>query len=264
MTLKYRHLPKRFWVDSDYEEGEELFKKSSYCLKSAKFRKIYNKKISPFLRQRSYKASGFKGLKETEHFHFQVFFGSGKYGGDGVFSLLVHPKGFPTKDDYEFTDPKPPHYHLMCYNFALPNGQKWICYGRNEEEGQETAQYLLEILERDLDTIEKHYQEAWAKDVRALTLDNLKTTYKTFRQRYGLRDYWDNYEIATAAHVARFYRLEGNMEQAKIWVEHARALEIDWAASQGHPPHLRGKLLLDNIVDPNLPIYWNDANRKVY
>lgn len=264
MTLKYRHLPKRFWVDSDYEEGEERFKKSFLSLKSADFRKIYNKKISPFLRKRGYKTSGFKGLKETQYFHFQVFFGCGKYGGEGVFSLLVHPKGFPTKDDCEFIDPKPPYYHLMCHNFTLPNGKQWICYGRNEKEGQETVQYLLETLVCDLDTVEKRYQEAWEKDVRAMTLDNLKANYKAFCQTYGLRNYWGNYEVATAAHVARFYRLEDHLKHAKIWVEHAHALEMDWVTTQSKSLNPRVKLLLDNIVDPNLPIYWNDANQKVY
>ena len=262
--MKYRHLPKRFWVDTDYEEGEEKFKKSSYGLKSAEFRKIYNKKISPFLRKRGYKASGFKGVKEDDHFYYQVFFGTGKYGGEGTFSILVHPKGFPTKDHYEFTDTKAPHYPLLNYDFVLPNGRQWIRIGRTEEEGQETAQYLLEILERELDQVEAMYQDEWATAVQAMTLDNLRDNYEAFRKKFGLRSYLANYEIGVATHIARFHRLKGDFKLAKNWVDKARVLEIEWAASQEQEPHLRVKLLLDNIVDPNSPIYWTKANSEVF
>lgn len=261
---QFRHLPKRFWVDSDYHEGEEKLQKSYFSLKSADFKKIYNKAINPYLKKKGYKASGFKALKETETFFFQVFFGSGKYGGEGVFSLLVHPKGFPTKDDYEFTDAEPPHYYLMCYDFTLPNGCKWIRWGSDAIEGQETAQYLLDMLERALETTEARYLQEWEADARAMTLDQLKAKHEAFRQKYGLRDYLANYEIATAAHLARFHRLDGNLAQAQQWVTHARALEVEWAASQGQSPHLRVKLLLDNVVDPDSPIYWTEANSKVF
>jgi hypothetical protein len=195
--VENQNLPIRFWHQKDLPDGFEGGRRF-LNLKSTEFKKIYNKHVNPYLRKKGFKVSGFKAVKEDELNYYMVFWGTGKYGGDGTLEILIHPKGLPSIGHSEWTDSKANEAYQYIFRkpILLPNGNMWIDIGINEDEAIETCEYLLRGLEGEYDK----YVESFAKypqELLAITAGNFDKEYLKIYNDFGLSFHFEpRYEAA--------------------------------------------------------------------
>lgn len=183
METNNTDLPVRFW---HYQDLPSDFYRSS--MKSNEFKKIYNKNVNPFLKEKGFKVSGFKALKEDDRFYYMVFWGTGKFGGTGCLTIMIQPKELPSKQNSEWIESnnKQPNMYAFRKEISLPNGNKWIDIGGNEEDAKETCDYLVKGLENVYDNYITTFHNKYPQSLLNITSDNFDAEYKRIFKDFGL------------------------------------------------------------------------------
>lgn len=177
MSKKEIELPTRFSPRSDQPDEFRHSRMFRY-MKSSEFRKSYNKIVNPYLRKAGFKATGFIATKEDEQFYYMVYWGSGKSGGEGNMIIVIHPKGLPTKHEFQWEEKnvRQVHQYLFGKDISLPNGNIWIDTGINTEEAEETCQYLLRGLDNTLEEYLASFSQ-YPENLLKINVDNFYQEY---------------------------------------------------------------------------------------
>jgi hypothetical protein len=193
-----------------------------------------------------------KAILENEKFNFMVIFAS-KYGGTGNLTLLSHPKGYPTKDHYEFS-PNEPHHYLFSQHLELSNGNSWIDIGSNQEEAIETSELLLELLKNQLERFIQSFQ-SFDKKIETIKVQDFEKGKDLLINDLGLRNESANVDAAISLWLSRFHDSIGSKPEAISFAKLVVELEDD--------PFSKLSLLAENIL--NFKSYhWTKENNDKF
>jgi hypothetical protein len=182
--MNNENLPIRFWKRAEQPDDFERYGSS---LKSSEFVKIYNKFVNPYLKKVGFKTSGFKALKEDDNFYYMVWWGTDKWGRNGNVAMAVHPKGLPKLhgSSWQADTYKEVYNYLFLKDVLLPNGNEWINIGRNNDEAQETCNYILKGLEEQLLSFIAYFNN-YPNELLNIDAHNFEAEYHRIYDKFGL------------------------------------------------------------------------------
>ena len=257
--MEYRTLPIRYWLKSEFKEGES-YSSPTLSMKSADFKKYYNKLINPFLKSIGFKCNGFKATLESDTLHKIVSYDTSKFGGYGQITVAVHPKKLPTKDDYPL-DASPLIYHyLFSKQLTLPNGNEDFELGWTEEHVTETCSYMLAAIKEQAPLFFNQFSN-FPLPFTEVESANFETKLNFFLENF--RMYYDSKGRWTLT-LARIHSVYGNKESAAAMAKYCIDEEN---SSHNLQPNTRLDkrliLLAENIINGE-ELFFTDKNRKNY
>lgn len=230
-------LPKRFWLKSEFPKGEKP--PSTFAnLKTAKFRKFYNKVVNPQLKAEGFKTKGFNALKvdEERQLAFQVFFGGSKWGGRGCASIGVHPLFCSTKDFMEWDLEKHQFFQsLFKHNLYLPNGNQDFDLGFSEEMATETAQYILEAYQRSAPDWFAWF-DSFPAPFLGMPVAQYEQQWEELVKKSGMKTEHSRRIVSYSIHFARINKQFGEEALAREYIDFGRKMNEELGKADEYFP----------------------------
>jgi Domain of unknown function (DUF4304) len=244
-------LPKRYWRERDYLDGEERFKHSVLSMKSTEFKKYYTKLINPYLKELGFKCTGFKALKEDEQFYYVIHYGSNQSGSEGNVGLYVHPKGLPRNGEFAWgsNSYKDQSDFIFKHNFRLPNGNEWFHIGSKEEEVIETCSYMLKSMEEQVTTYLLQFNNSFTSTILKINASNIGDNHDLLFNKFGLKSRGDH---AAFLWMARFHLLYNSSSEANKLASLSINLIMKGANDLDQKPWQAGIDKAQKIIDGHL------------
>lgn len=153
MTEKQRanlDLPKRMWEKSDLSEEEiETYKNNFNQISGEEFIKLLNDRFTPYIKSLGFKGSKNNFYKKVSPWIYTVNIFKDKYGGECTINIGIHLdfienqlNKLPIPSKFTVLD------CIIDKNIAMDNGNSWYFYGKNENEGIETINIMIDIFEK--------------------------------------------------------------------------------------------------------------------
>lgn len=227
MSLDLNNLPVRLKARKDQPKGFHRERRGRYFLKSAEFKKIYNRVINPHVKELGFKVSGFNAVKQDEQFTYLINWSSSKWGGEGCMDVYIHPNGFPTKQEYIWTleKAKNPGHSIFTKAIGREQINDWVDMGINEEEAIETCEYLLHHLKETYHPFVEHLSN-FPENILEISTDNFHERYTEIYEDFGLAIHGGSkyYAAIWLAKFHSFYRSEVYKEIVEIAREEILAI----------------------------------------
>ncbi|WP_248724326.1 DUF4304 domain-containing protein [Seonamhaeicola sp. ML3] len=144
------NLPKRFLKIEEWSSHEEYMNYFNFILplslKTAGFKKILTKHLSPKIRKFGFIGSGFKFIKKLDNGYIHIFeLSATKYGGGCEIFVGVHLDFLPASYWLKKNINKMKvHDCFLVKRITLPNENPIFYYGNSENEAIETIKYILQ------------------------------------------------------------------------------------------------------------------------
>ena len=230
-------LPYRFWPSSKLPAG--VTHSNFMNVKSAEFKKSYNKRVNPVLKVAGFKCKSTTARRDDAKLLRMVWYGTGSAGGSGVVTIAAHFPGVPSAGDIPVTaDTFEVHRACFQRSLELAPGQEWFDLGKTTEESLETADLMAEAFETQGRAYLEHIEiaeeillgldpDAWVEPMTDL--------YHTFglQLTIGMPRGLASARVETVELLARLHARAGNAERVRRFVEIGR--EEIAPAETAHP-----------------------------
>ena len=141
-------------------------------MKSTEFKKIITKEISPFLRQKKWKGSGFDYNKQTENVVKAIKFQPNRYGGEFCIELGVHFDFIPIADK-EMKKIKTGDMEIRIRLTPNNKSDYWWNFPKNETEKVKLFTEIKELINNKGNIFFDKYID-WENTILKFTPDDIK------------------------------------------------------------------------------------------